>query len=184
MKSSYFLSFFCLISDNNICMKAYCDVIVKCDIVIRVFLATQWYLIYIFKTSISDAIVVKSPQLVSAVERDPRGRRTESKWMWKDGGEADGWDVGMTLGVFNYKFVVVQFDACRTLPLLCVLLKWIVVKDEHSKLRNAVLCLMWAKIGKVSENGEDIPSGKLICGRLFCAIVATLQNGEWTPEIL
>ena len=72
---------------------------------------------------LSFACVVKSPQLVSAVERDPRGRRTESKWMWKDGGEADGWDVGMTLGVFNYKFVVVQFDVCRTLPLLCVLLK-------------------------------------------------------------
>ena len=27
--------------------------------------------------------------------------------LWKDGGEAGGWGGGRTLGVFNYKFVVV-----------------------------------------------------------------------------
>ena len=48
----------------------------------------------------------ESPQLDSAVEGDPHSRRTGSWVVWKDGGEADGWGGGRTLGVFNYKFVV------------------------------------------------------------------------------
>ena len=44
----------------------------------------------------------ESPQLDSAVEGDLRSRRTGSWAVWKDvadGGEADGWGGGRTLGV-------------------------------------------------------------------------------------
>ena len=56
----FFDSFLIGISDldHNICIMAYCNNYSWfSDIVIRGFLATKWYLIYIFANSISDAII-------------------------------------------------------------------------------------------------------------------------------